>query len=240
MRSPLSPTAVRAAAVLGILGPVAYVAAWAVAGATIEGYSPARDAISELAAQGSPAAAAMGAGFILFGLAALPFAAAVRQVLPDRVDARVAGPADAQPGRRRVPPSGAHGRALAIAIVVTGVATAGAAVFPCSAGCPGPGSSATDNGHAVAATLGYVALMACPLLAARQTWTVEGWRAYARVSALIGVAGTVGLVVWAAGLAGPGGGGALQRAFNTIADLWWVVTAIVVFRRADVAAQTRA
>ena len=110
---PPLPRSVRVGAWAAILGPIVYVATWAVAGALRDGYSPTRDAISELGELGASTAPAMTAAFVLFGLSALPFA-------------RVA---DRLPGA---------GRLLQVAIVVTGVATAGAGVFPCSAGCPGP------------------------------------------------------------------------------------------------------
>ena len=43
--------------------------------------------------------------------------------------------------------------------------------------------------------------------------------------------GSLGLLVWALGLAGPDWGGGLQRAFNTLADVWWAGLGVVLLRR---------
>lgn len=60
-------------------GPLVFVAAWALLGARTEGYDPARQAISRLAATGAPtrwamtaALVALGAGMALYGLALRP------------------------------------------------------------------------------------------------------------------------------------------------------------------------
>ena len=62
-----------------MLGPVAFVAAWALLGATAERYDPTRQAISRLAALGAATRPAMtaalvvlGAGMVLYGLAVRP------------------------------------------------------------------------------------------------------------------------------------------------------------------------
>ncbi len=191
----------------GIVGPLLYVITWVVAGMAIEGYSPARDAISELGALGARTAPAMSAGFVLFGLAALPFAAEVDRRLPGR------------------------GGGVRAAMVVCGLATVGAAALPCSAGCPGPGSTLTDTGHSVVATVGYLALMGAPLLVAGRLRGRAGWSGVARWSLAAGVLGSLGLLAWALGLAGPDWGGGLQRAFNTLADVWWAGLGVVLLRR---------
>lgn len=196
------PRPVRLGAWSAVVGPVVYVATWALAGALRDGYSPTRDAISELGELGASTAPAMTAAFVLFGLSALPFA-------------RVA---DRLPGA---------GRALQAAIVVTGLATAGAGVFPCSAGCPGPGSSFTDNGHAIVATVGYIALMACPLLSGRAAIRA-GARWFGWASVVLGTIGAIGMTAWVLGLAGDAYGGLLQRGFNTVADVWWVSAGVVL------------
>ena len=62
-----------------MLGPVVFVAAWALLGATTEGYDPTRHAISQLAALDTGTRPAMtaalvvlGAGMVLYGLAIRP------------------------------------------------------------------------------------------------------------------------------------------------------------------------
>lgn len=59
-----------------IVGPAAFISAWALSGALTPGYSPIRDHISDLAAIGAPTRDLMNAGFATFavavGVAALP------------------------------------------------------------------------------------------------------------------------------------------------------------------------
>lgn len=66
----------------GVIGPVAFVAAWSILGARTSGYSPTEDAISRLAASGAPTRAAMTAGFVVFGTGLPLFASALRRSLP--------------------------------------------------------------------------------------------------------------------------------------------------------------
>ena len=62
----------------GIIGPVAFVAAWAFSGAATSGYSPAEDAISRLAAVGAPTRITMTTGFVVFGIGVIAFGLALR------------------------------------------------------------------------------------------------------------------------------------------------------------------
>lgn len=80
MRARPSPAG-RAAALGGVVGPAAFVAAWSVLGARTDGYSPTSDAISNLAAAGAPTQAAMTAGFLAFGAGMPLFGAALRATL---------------------------------------------------------------------------------------------------------------------------------------------------------------
>jgi len=54
------------AAAAGIIGPAAFVAAWAVGGVIAHDYSPVNDAISNLAAIGAPTRTLMTGGFLAF------------------------------------------------------------------------------------------------------------------------------------------------------------------------------
>jgi hypothetical protein len=65
-----------------VLGPVAFVAAWAVLGRRLPGYDPTEDAISRLAAVGAPDREWMTAGFVAFGVGVPLFAVALRDALP--------------------------------------------------------------------------------------------------------------------------------------------------------------
>jgi hypothetical protein len=86
-----------------VIGPCAFVAAWAVAGARAERYSPVDDAISRLAAHHAPTRVLMTLGFVCFGVGVPAFALAAR----DRIGAKAA-----------------------VAGVLTGLATLGVAAAP--------------------------------------------------------------------------------------------------------------
>ena len=66
----------------GVVGPLAFIAAWAVLGARRAGYSPIEDPISRLAAVGSPTRPAMTAGLVAFGVGVTAYAAALRSEMP--------------------------------------------------------------------------------------------------------------------------------------------------------------
>jgi hypothetical membrane protein len=65
----------------GIVGPAAFIATWAVAGASTHGYSPVHDAISELAAIGAPTRAAMSTAFVVDGVGLIAFGIALREAI---------------------------------------------------------------------------------------------------------------------------------------------------------------
>ena len=77
----------------GIVGPVAFVAAWALCGRATTGYAPTRDAISELAAIGATTRVAMTAGFVVFGVGVTVYAQALRRWIegPAWITASVCG-----------------------------------------------------------------------------------------------------------------------------------------------------
>ena len=62
----------------GIIGPAAFIAAWAILGARKAGYNPLEDHISRLAAQGVATRPAMTAGFVVFGVSLPLYSLAVR------------------------------------------------------------------------------------------------------------------------------------------------------------------
>jgi hypothetical membrane protein len=74
----------RRLAVGGLVGPAAFVTAWAVLGTRIDGYDPMQDAISRLAADGAPDQALMTAGFVTYGLGLALFAVPLREGLAGR------------------------------------------------------------------------------------------------------------------------------------------------------------
>jgi hypothetical protein len=88
----------------------------------------------------------------------------------------------------------------------------------------------TDTGHSVVAVVGYLALMATPLLVARQLQGQDGWQGFARWSLAAGLLGAALMAGWALGLFGAAGGAA-QRTFNTLADVWWASTGLALLGR---------
>lgn len=77
-----SPRAIRATALGGVLGPAAFVSAWAILGARAGNYSATQDAISRLAATGAPTRSAMTTGFVVFALGVPISAIALREEVP--------------------------------------------------------------------------------------------------------------------------------------------------------------
>jgi hypothetical protein len=75
----------KALAAGGVLGPVGFIAAWSVLGATTSApYSPVQDAISRLAAADAPTQTGMTLGFAAFGIGVPLFGLALRTELPGR------------------------------------------------------------------------------------------------------------------------------------------------------------
>jgi hypothetical membrane protein len=81
----------RAAAVGGVVGPVAFITAWGIASTIQPGYSASDDAISELAAVGADTRAFMTGGFVVFALCVFPYAIALRQTVGGRAWIGAAG-----------------------------------------------------------------------------------------------------------------------------------------------------
>lgn len=79
-----SDATVRLLAFGGLVGPVAFVGSWAVAGVTTAHYSAIDNAISDLAAVDAPTRVAMTIGFVVFGVGVIAFGFALRAVLPGR------------------------------------------------------------------------------------------------------------------------------------------------------------
>ena len=64
-----------------IVGPAAFISAWALSGALTPGYSPTRDHISDLAAIDAPTRALMNAGFAAFAVSVAAAAVPARRFL---------------------------------------------------------------------------------------------------------------------------------------------------------------
>lgn len=201
----------RALLVLTIVGVLAYVVTWAVLGAVREGYDPVHQAISELFDLGAPAwqRRTLAGVLLVTGVALLPVGPVLDRNLPGR---------------------GRLGPALA---VLAGVGTAAVAFFPCTAGCPGFGTTTTDTMHVLLAVGGYVGLVTAPVAFA---WRLRNtaWRDLALAGLVLGGIATLGFL--ARNLGVEVHGGLQQRIFNTLADAWYVVAAVVVLRRRQVVA----
>ena len=68
----------------GVVGPLAFVGAWVLAGAATDGYSAVDRAISDLAAVGASTRVAMTIGFVVFGGGLIAFGLALRATLDGR------------------------------------------------------------------------------------------------------------------------------------------------------------
>lgn len=174
----------RVLAAAGIVGVSGFIAAWVIAGARRDGYSPVHDAISRLAEVGAPDRGWMTAGFVAFGIGVPLYGQALRRALK--------GPAW-------------------IAATVTGLSIIGVAVSPLGR---------ADRAHYIFATVGYLSLVATPLLAAR-SFRRDGTTSWARWSVLCGVASAVAL----AASTFDRGHGFSQRLGLSITDVWIVASA---------------
>lgn len=191
---------------VAILGVSTYVTTWAVLGLVAPGYDPVTQAISELFAIGAPWWQRWSLSIVLAvtGVALVPLGPVLDRVLPG---------------------SGRLGPALTIA---AGVGTALVVYFPCTPGCPGSAASFTDAMHAVTAGGGYIGLVLAPLAFARRLWATE-WRRLAWAGIVLGGLATAGFLL--RNLGPEAAPGALQRVFNTAADAWFVLAAVVALRR---------
>lgn len=200
-------TRLQIAAACGIAAPISFVLATVAAGVLRDGYDPTTQAISELFEVGAPTAGIAVAGFVAFGVLALPFAWALFHGLPGD-------------------PSFA-----ALAVVVDALGTLAILAFPCSAGCPGPGNGTVDLAHSVMAGVAYAGHLGAPLLVARHLRGYAHWGGLRMASWGLGAVAVGLFVYWLVGLAGAHGGIA-QRAFTITSDVWFVVAGGWVMVRA--------
>lgn len=189
---------------LTVVGVSAYVGSWLVSGWLIDGYDPMTQAISETFAIGAPTATrvVMTAALVATGVLLMAFGPALDRLAP---------------GTGRLP---------MWTSIVSGMATVGIAAAPCTAGCPGFASTRLDALHVVAASVGYVALIATPLATAWRVWAHDPM--LGRTSLAMGTAAALLFVV--AATLDVGAQGLVQRGYNTIADAWYVVAGLWVLR----------
>lgn len=195
---------------LTIVGVLTYVVTWAVLGVAAPDYDPLRQAISELFDLGAPdwQRFTLAGVLLVTGVALLPVGPVFDRLMP---------------GRGRLGP---------FLAVLAGLGTMSVAFFPCTAGCPGAGTTFTDTMHTILAGGGYVGLILAPLAFARRLWDTS-WRDLAVAGLVLGGAATLGFVV--RHLVDVPLGGLQQRIFNTLADAWYVLAAAIVLRRGQAA-----
>jgi hypothetical protein len=200
------PGWVRGSLWFGLAAVALYVGGWLIAGVVRDGYDAREQAISELFELGAPwsSRGPLTVGLLLSGAAFLLLAPALHRSLPG------------------------EGRLGPVLVVLAGVGTLGVVIAPCSAGCPGFGTTSTDTWHVVTAGLGYGALASAPLAFAWRLRDTEP--PLARWSAIIGGTSVVLFAVHISGVV-PVATGLQQRVFNTTADLWYVLVALWLLRR---------
>jgi hypothetical membrane protein len=135
LRRELSPTRVRVLALGGIIGPAAFISAWAACAAATAGYSSIDSAISDLARIGASTRVGMTTGFVVFGIGVIAFGLALRDSLQ--------GPAW-------------------MAAVATATCTLGVAAFPLG-GWAGDGTHAAFAGAGYVSLVALPLLAARPL-----------------------------------------------------------------------------
>lgn len=187
----------RVAAACGVIAPASFVAAWAVGGAARDGYDPVQQAISQLAREGTDNPLGMTAGFVGFGVLLPVFA----QRLPALI--------------------GGGGPVLRAAATVAGLSTLAVAAFPLQEVEGGTG----DALHAASAGVGYLAMAATPLLAARPL-LASGRRKAGVASAVVGGVSAAALV--ASVTVGPTG--LWQRVGLGVVDAWFAVVGLRALR----------
>jgi hypothetical protein len=207
------PSWARAALWFGLIAVGLYVGGWLVAGMVRDGYDPRLQAISELFELAAPwsSRGLVVAGLVLSGVAFLVLAPALHRGLP---------------GQGQLGP---------LLVVLAGLGTLGVVAAPCTPGCPGAATTASDRWHTIMAGTGYTALVLAPLAFAWRLRRAEPRLAAWSLALGGGAALLFGLYVAGLVTAAPG---LQQRVFNTLADAWYVLVALWVLRR-DAAARSR-
>lgn len=195
----------RALLTLTVAGVALYVGTWFLLGLVAPApYDPLQDAISELFDLGAPAWQRWALTVVLgtTGFALLPIGFVLDRLLPG------------------------HGRSGVWLTTVAGLGTLLVAFFPCTAGCPGVGTTTTDTMHVLTAGGGYVGLVTAPLAWA---WRLRDTpqRRLAVLGLVLGGIATIGFVTRNV-IGIDAYGGLQQRVFNTAADAWFVIAALRV------------
>lgn len=194
-------TALRGAAVAGMVGPVLFTVLWVAAGLLRPGYSHISQYGSELGV--GPNAIVMNVNFLLFGLLSILFASGLPRGL----------------GWSRYSVIGAR------LVAVFGAAVMGAGVFSCVPGCAG--DSLPQLMHNLVSLVAFIAISVAPLAVARGLKEDSHW-GYRSYSLATGIAAFILLFITFVG-ASSEWVGMFQRLFLSVPLLWIEITAIRLF-----------
>src|SRR5215475_3265310 len=179
----------------GVAGPLLFTAAWVVSSLRQAGHSAAEVQLSGLAARDATDPQIMIAGFVVLGACSAGFGAALRTVAPRRP----AGP---------------------WLVVAGGAAAVAAGVFRRDhmllTGPGFAGESWQNQVHDVASVVAYAAMLAAPLVLARQFRADPRWAVIARPVQVLALASAAAMAVFASRAAEPSNG-AVQRTAVTLA-----------------------
>jgi hypothetical protein len=179
----------------GVAGPVLFTAAWVVSSLRQAGHSMAEVQLSGLAAVDARDPQIMMAAFVGLGACSAGLGAALRRAVPSRP----AGP---------------------WLVMAAGAATIAAGVFRRDhlllTGPGFAGESWHNQAHDVASAVGYAAMLAAPLVLARDFAGSPCWAGISRPVRVLGLASAVAMGVFASRAAEPWNG-TVQRAAVTLA-----------------------
>lgn len=200
-----SKRTLRAPALCGMAGPLAFTLAWLVLGALRPGYDPLTQYISELAEVGGRYAPIMIAAFLLLGALTLAFA----------------------PGLHRGIGAGAGSPAGPLLVAIFGAGAIGSGLFRCDPGCAGV--SLANRLHTLITYTGLGALTLATLVLPLRLSGDRDWRGYRWYSWLSGVAA---IAIYLRGFETFVGDGLGQRLFIGVLFLWLGVMALRLYRLA--------
>jgi hypothetical protein len=209
--APAASWRVRAAA--GIVGPVAFTAAWVASSLRQDGYAVAREQLSGLAAPDARDPWVMTAGFLILGASVVLFASALEEALG---------------GRRRAGPGPMLVRLAGLGAVAAGILRRDHMLLP-PPGTAVPQSWVND-GHDLSSLVVYAALAAAPLVLARRLAADPAWRPLAVPTLATGLVNLVLLGLFTSKVVEPWNG-IVQRVAVTLPLTWMAVVAIRLLRR---------
>ena len=201
----------------GVAGPLLFTAAWVVSSLRQAGHPAAEVQLSGLAARDARDPQIMIAGFVVLGVCSAGFGAALRTVAPRRP----AGP---------------------WLVVAGGAAAVAAGVFRRDhmllTGPGFAGESWHNQVHDVTSAVAYAAMLAAPLVLARQFRADPRWAVIARPVRVLALASAAALAVFASRAAEPYNG-AVQRTAVTLALAAEVLAAARMLRLPESPAAAR-